>query len=225
MRPPRTEARMTAEIIGRDEELGAIEGVPRARQLTARVHSCSRARRGSARPSSGRQESKRPGAFRPGSRLPWRRGRGVALVRRAVRAAGAACSKRWRRRLRRRDGARSRWRSCSSSRATSARIRTRSDWPCSTCCALVAERGPVLVALDDAQWLDPASAGVLQIALRRLRDEPIAPPRHPADGPGARRARSSSSARSRKGGSSGSRSARSAWAPFTASSRSDWVST
>jgi DNA-binding CsgD family transcriptional regulator len=34
-------------------------------------------------------------------------------------------------------------------------------------------QGPVVVALDDAQWLDPASAGVLQIALRRLRDEPI----------------------------------------------------
>jgi DNA-binding CsgD family transcriptional regulator len=37
----------------------------------------------------------------------------------------------------------------------------------------LAERGPVLVALDDAQWLDPASAGVLQIAFRRLREEPI----------------------------------------------------
>ena len=39
-------------------------------------------------------------------------------------------------------------------------------------CAL-AERGPVLVALDDLQWLDPASAGVVQIALRRLRDEHV----------------------------------------------------
>ncbi|HUK95749.1 MAG TPA: AAA family ATPase [Gaiellaceae bacterium] len=37
----------------------------------------------------------------------------------------------------------------------------------------LAERGPVLVALDDLQWLDPASAGVLQIALRRLREEPV----------------------------------------------------
>ena len=37
----------------------------------------------------------------------------------------------------------------------------------------LAERGPVLVALDDAQWLDASSAGVLQIALRRLREEPI----------------------------------------------------
>jgi hypothetical protein len=38
---------------------------------------------------------------------------------------------------------------------------------------VLAERGPVVVALDDVQWLDPASAGVLQIALRRLRDERV----------------------------------------------------
>jgi hypothetical protein len=37
----------------------------------------------------------------------------------------------------------------------------------------LAERGPVVVALDDVQWLDASSAGVLQIALRRLRSEPI----------------------------------------------------
>ncbi len=38
---------------------------------------------------------------------------------------------------------------------------------------VLAERESVLVALDDVQWLDPASAGVLQIALRRLREEPV----------------------------------------------------
>ena len=32
---------------------------------------------------------------------------------------------------------------------------------------------PLLVAIDDLQWLDRASATVLQFALRRLRDEPI----------------------------------------------------
>ena len=37
----------------------------------------------------------------------------------------------------------------------------------------LAEHGPVLVALDDVQWLDPASASVLQVAFRRLRDEPV----------------------------------------------------
>jgi DNA-binding CsgD family transcriptional regulator len=38
---------------------------------------------------------------------------------------------------------------------------------------ILAEAGPVLVAVDDAQWLDPASAGVLQIAFRRLREERV----------------------------------------------------
>jgi ATP/maltotriose-dependent transcriptional regulator MalT len=37
----------------------------------------------------------------------------------------------------------------------------------------LAERGPVVLALDDVQWLDPSSASVAQIALRRLRDEPV----------------------------------------------------
>jgi DNA-binding CsgD family transcriptional regulator len=37
----------------------------------------------------------------------------------------------------------------------------------------LAQDRPVLVALDDVQWLDQASAGVIQIALRRLRDEPV----------------------------------------------------
>ena len=38
---------------------------------------------------------------------------------------------------------------------------------------MLAERQPVVLALDDLQWLDPSSAGVLQIALRRLRDERV----------------------------------------------------
>lgn len=38
----------------------------------------------------------------------------------------------------------------------------------------LADEGPILVALDDVQWLDAASAAVLQIAFRRLRDEPVA---------------------------------------------------
>ncbi len=37
----------------------------------------------------------------------------------------------------------------------------------------LAQRGPLLLALDDVHWLDPSSGGVLQIALRRLRDEPL----------------------------------------------------
>ncbi len=38
--------------------------------------------------------------------------------------------------------------------------------------ALAAE-GPLVVALDDIQWLDAASALVLQLAVRRLREEPV----------------------------------------------------
>ena len=38
----------------------------------------------------------------------------------------------------------------------------------------LAERGPVLLALDDVQWLDVSSAAVLSVALRRLGDEPVA---------------------------------------------------
>ena len=53
--------------------------------------------------------------------------------------------------------------------ADAARSTRRSGWPSSTSLSALAERGPVLVALDDLQWLDPASAGVIQIALRRLR--------------------------------------------------------
>ena len=38
---------------------------------------------------------------------------------------------------------------------------------------LLAERRPVVVALDDSQWLDPSSGIVLRIALRRLRSERV----------------------------------------------------
>ena len=37
----------------------------------------------------------------------------------------------------------------------------------------LSKRGPVVVAIDDLQWLDSASAAVLQVALRRLHDEPV----------------------------------------------------
>ncbi len=37
----------------------------------------------------------------------------------------------------------------------------------------LAARGPVLLALDDVQWLDVSSAAVMSVALRRLGDEPV----------------------------------------------------
>ena len=72
---------------------------------------------------------------------------------------------------------------------------------------MLAERQPVVLALDDLQWLDPSSAGVLQIALRRLRDQPSACSRRCGQRP-TRPSRWSSIARSRRTGSRGSRSAR-----------------
>ena len=38
----------------------------------------------------------------------------------------------------------------------------------------LAEQGPVLLGLDDVQWLDVSSAAVLSVALRRLGDERVA---------------------------------------------------
>jgi predicted ATPase len=37
----------------------------------------------------------------------------------------------------------------------------------------LAARGPILVAVDDVQWLDPSSAAALTFAARRLGDEPV----------------------------------------------------
>lgn len=38
----------------------------------------------------------------------------------------------------------------------------------------LAEKGPLVVAIDDTQWLDPPSRQTLEYVLRRLEDEPIA---------------------------------------------------
>ena len=38
---------------------------------------------------------------------------------------------------------------------------------------LVSARAPVLLAIDDLQWVDASSAAALRFALRRLRDEPV----------------------------------------------------
>ncbi len=41
------------------------------------------------------------------------------------------------------------------------------------CLRVLAERSPILVAIDDVQWLDPASRRVVSFAARRLEDAPV----------------------------------------------------
>jgi DNA-binding CsgD family transcriptional regulator len=48
------------------------------------------------------------------------------------------------------------------------------------------QTGPVLVALDDVQWLDASSAAVLQVAMRRLRQQPVGVLMTLRDEPGSR---------------------------------------
>jgi predicted ATPase len=38
---------------------------------------------------------------------------------------------------------------------------------------VLAAAGPILLAVDDVQWLDPSSASALSFALRRLRERPV----------------------------------------------------
>ena len=162
---PRCEP-MPGEIIGREEELGAIEAFL-ATSRTGPARSSSPARRGSARRSSGRPGSRRPRErLRPRPHMPRGRGRGLALLRRALGSARRRSSTRWRPRLlppRRR-----------ALEVALLLAEPGEDAPDPHAIGLavldvlrvLAEHGPVLVALDDVQWLDPSSAGVLQIALR-----------------------------------------------------------
>ena len=52
--------------------------------------------------------------------------------------------------------------------------------------ALVAEDGPVLCVMDDAQWVDPASSDALLFTARRLADGVTPPPRRRRPAKGAR---------------------------------------
>ena len=64
---------------------------------------------------------------------------------------------------------RSAWRHSAGRRRTAPRYRGRS----SRSSARSRVDGPVLVAIDDVQWLDPASQRILSFAARRLGDAPV----------------------------------------------------
>ena len=71
-------------------------------------------------------------------------------------------------------GGRSRWRWAGSRPGGRAPSRAWSAWPSLDLCASCPPTSRSLVALDDAQWCDPASADALAFAARRLRSEPVA---------------------------------------------------
>ena len=137
------------------------------------MRSSSPASRGSARRCSGRRgsitrsgrlvsfsctEASRPRPRSPSPRFPiW----------------SPLSSTRWQLRWRRCDAARSRSRFCWPSREWRRPNHRAIGLALLDVLRALAERGPVLVALDDLQWIDSSSAGVLQIAFRRLGDEPV----------------------------------------------------
>ena len=209
------------EIIGRDEELGAV------RAFISRVGDGPGALVLSGEAGIGKTILWEAGVEEARARF------GRVLTCRGVEAEAslplpglsellAGVVRRWRRRSCRRVGVRSRSRCCSPSPATTAPDRARrSGLPCSTALQALADHGgPVLVAVDDAQWLDPASASVHAdrvSASSRGADRPAGDRQAGARG---RRAASSSTASSRTSGWSGSRSARSRSARCIVCSRS-----
>ena len=52
-------------------------------------------------------------------------------------------------------------------------MRGRSGSASSTCSRVLPSRAPVVVAVDDLQWLDTSSGAALEISLRRLRHERV----------------------------------------------------
>ena len=66
------------------------------------------------------------------------------------------------------NAARSKWRSRSQSRVPRRRSHRRSAAAVLSCLRALSRREPLLVAVDDAQWLDAASAAALEFALRRI---------------------------------------------------------
>ena len=103
---------------------------------------------------------------------------GAASPTRAGRSPGSAtCSRAWRMRCWRGcrpcSGGRCRPRCCCPIRSRRRPEAGCSASPCWACSALSRSAAPVLLAVDDIQWLDASTRDVLSFALRRLVDEPV----------------------------------------------------
>ena len=64
-------------------------------------------------------------------------------------------------------------RSCGPRPMDRRRISTRFRWRRSECSGSLAASAPLILAIDDIQWIDPSSARVLGFAVRRLKDERV----------------------------------------------------
>ena len=126
---------------GRDREVDALG---RRRRARPRARGLRSSRRGRPRPSAGSHT--------------W----GWAISSRT--SSTTSC-----RRCRRRGGARSRSRSSERRRQATPSIPARSAVAVRDALQLLGERRPMLVAIDDVQWLDASSSGALGFALRTTR--------------------------------------------------------
>ena len=160
------------DVIGRDAELARTEALPRRlRGWPERARDRGRgrvpARRRSGSPAWRRRASAATACSRPA-----RGGGGGAAVRRSRRPGREHA----RRGARRAAGAASR------ALRVALLLASPGDAPPDERAVAVAVlgvlrelagAGPVLVAVDDVQWLDPPSAKVASFAWRRLREEPV----------------------------------------------------
>ena len=154
---------------GRRQECEALDRLlARSVPATARCWCCA-ARPGSARPRCWTtSRGGRPGAGSHGRRASsprwsWRSPGCTSCARR--------CSTAWRG-CRSRSGTRSARRSaCGAGRRPTG---SSSAWRCSGCCPRRRPSEPLVCLVDDAQWLDRASAQVLAFAARRLLAESVA---------------------------------------------------
>ena len=163
---------MAAELIGRDGELSSLTAFVEA------IESGSSAFVVEGEAGIGKTtvwqagvraaESRAAGCFRAGRPAPRR---GSRSRRSAI--SWSPCSRRCCRGFRRCSGVHSSRRSFSRRQATIRPGSARSRSAFLGVVRSLAETGAVVVAVDDVQWLDGPTAGVLEFAARRLREEPV----------------------------------------------------
>ena len=169
----RKRARSTHEIIGRREELLALEGfleaVPAGGPAlllegdTGIGKTVLWQRRSSPRRASGASASSRRARPNPSCRSHSRRS-AICSHRCSARRCRGCC---------RFSGARSRSRFCCGSPTDRRRRRGCSRPRCSRSFANSLGRDHFSIAVDDVQWVDASSAEILGFMLRRLEDEPV----------------------------------------------------